>query len=224
MYLREVTYLSVVVRILTALILGGILGIEREIKNRPAGMRTYMLVCVGSCMIMLTNQYIYQILQVGDPTRMSAQIVSGIGFLGAGTIIVTKRNQIKGLTTAAGLWTTAAVGLAVGIGFYEVAVFGGIVIFIILTLLQYIDASMHRKTKRIDFYVELSATIYLSEFVEKLKSCDLNINSIKIDAENNYSGGVRSFIISARVSQRIERIILADKIRSLPGVMYLEEI
>ena len=113
MEIRELTYLSVVLRILSALILGGCLGWERGMKNRAAGLRTHMLVCVGACLIMVTNQYVYQAFGTGDPVRMGAQVVSGIGFLGAGTIVVTRRNQIKGLTTAAGLWTSAAVGLSV---------------------------------------------------------------------------------------------------------------
>ena len=92
--LREVTYLSVILRLVCAMAIGGIIGLERGMKNRPAGMRTYMLVCVGSCLIMLTNQYLFQVSNSGDPMRLGAQVVSGIGFLGAGTIIVTKHNQI----------------------------------------------------------------------------------------------------------------------------------
>ena len=115
MEFRELTYLAVGLRVLAAVIIGGLIGIERGMKNRPAGMRTYMTVCLGSCLVMMTNQYIYQMYSIGDPVRMAAQVVSGIGFLGAGTIVVTRRSQIKGLTTAAGLWASAAVGLAVGI-------------------------------------------------------------------------------------------------------------
>lgn len=121
MVYHEITQTSVVIRILAAITVGGLIDLERGMKNRPAGLRTYMLVCVGACLIMLTNQYIYQFTGAGDPMRLGAQVVSGIGFLGAGTIIVTKHNQIKGLTTAAGLWTAAGVGLALGIGFYEAA-------------------------------------------------------------------------------------------------------
>ena len=142
MQIHEVTYLAIVVRILAAVILGGIIGLERGLKNRPAGLRTYMLVCVGSCLIMLTNQYIYQMYNVGDPVRMGAQVVSGIGFLGAGTIVVTRRNQIKGLTTAAGLWAAAAVGLAVGIGLYEAAILGGATIFLVLSIIHRWDNNM----------------------------------------------------------------------------------
>ena len=97
MVLREITVWAIIIRILTAILVGGIIGMERELKNRPAGMRTYMLVCVGSCLIMLTNQYLYQVTHTGDPMRLGAQVVSGIGFLGAGTIMVTKHNQISGL-------------------------------------------------------------------------------------------------------------------------------
>ena len=122
---REITYLSIVLRILASIIVGGLIGLERRMKNRPAGLRTYMLVCVGACLVILTNQYIYQVTGSGDPMRLGAQVVSGIGFLGAGTIIVTKHNQIKGLTTAAGLWASAGVGLAFGVGFYEAALTAG---------------------------------------------------------------------------------------------------
>ena len=87
MELRELTYLSIALRILAAVVIGGILGLERELKSRPAGFRTYILVCVGSCLIMLTNQFIFQTCGTGDPTRMGAQVVSGIGFLGAGIIL-----------------------------------------------------------------------------------------------------------------------------------------
>lgn len=103
MVIREVTYMAVVLRITAAVVVCGIIGLERGMKNRAAGLRTYMLVCVGACLIMLTNQYIYQVFETGDPVRMGAQVVSGIGFLGAGTIIVTRHSRIKGLTTAAGL-------------------------------------------------------------------------------------------------------------------------
>ena len=166
MGVREVTYLSVFLRITVAFFLGGALGLERGLKQRPAGLRTHMLVCVGACMIMLTNQYIYQVFSVGDPVRMGAQVVSGIGFLGAGTIMVTKHSQIKGLTTAAGLWATAAVGLAVGIGFYEAAVMGTVVIVLTLTVLSILDSKMHRKTRCFEVYVELEPNVSLGMFLD----------------------------------------------------------
>ena len=137
--LKEVNIVSMTVKVLLAMILGGSLGLERGIKNRPAGFRTYMLVCLGATLVMSTNQYVYQTFGVSDPTRLGAQVVSGIGFLGAGTIMVTKRNQIKGLTTAAGLWAVACLGLAIGIGFYSGALIGGLAIFFANTVLHTLD-------------------------------------------------------------------------------------
>ena len=134
--LRELTYSSMLIRLLMAVVIGGILGLERGRKNRPAGLRTYMLVCLASAIVMMTNQYVTQCMGTGDPVRMGAQVISGIGFLGAGSIVVTQRNQIRGITTAAGLWASAAVGLAVGIGFYEVAIAGGLAVFSALTVVE----------------------------------------------------------------------------------------
>ena len=99
--------------------LGGIVGVEREKKGRPAGLRTYMLVCSGSALVMMTNQYLAVCYPQVDVSRMASQVISGIGFLGAGTIILTGKNQVRGLTTAAGLWAVACLGLAIGIGFYS---------------------------------------------------------------------------------------------------------
>lgn len=222
MVLREVTYLSVVLRVTMALMLGGMIGLERGLKNRPAGLRTYMLVCIGACLIMLTNQYIYQVFGTGDPVRMGAQVVSGIGFLGAGTIIVTRRSQIKGLTTAAGLWAAAAVGLAIGIGFYEAAVFGGIVIFVVLTILHRFDRIMHRNAKYIEMYVELSASLSLGEFMCQVRALHVDFDSIQMDFDNSLENGTRSYIASVKSNKRFDHALLLDSIRKLPGVVHLE--
>ena len=191
MELREVTYLAVALRIIVAIIVGGIIGMERGMKNRPAGLRTYMLVCVGACLIMVTNQYIYQVYGVGDPVRLGAQVVSGIGFLGAGTIIVTRRNQIKGLTTAAGLWAAAAVGLALGIGFYEAAIFGGLAIFTVLTGLQSMDNKMHRKTRRMEIYVELDISLTLGDFLRQVREQDIEISDVQRESGIDKETGTR---------------------------------
>lgn len=224
MELRELTYLAVGLRPLVALIMGGILGLERGMKNRPAGLRTYMLVCVGSCLIMMTNQYIFQATGTGDPTRMSAQVISGIGFLGAGTIVVTQHNQIKGLTTAAGLWACAAAGLALGIGFYEAAVVGGVAIFIILTLLQRWDDRMHMKGRVFDIYFELAVGYSLGELIRAVRAMDLEIFDIRMESESVLSGGVSAFIATVKAKRRVAHAGLLAQMNKLPGVEYLEEI
>lgn len=212
MVLREVTWLAVVLRIIVSFVLGGMLGMERGLKQRPAGLRTYMLVCVGACLIMLTNEYVVQVCGTGDPVRMGAQVVSGIGFLGAGTIIVTKHNQIKGLTTAAGLWAAAAVGLATGIGFYEAAITGAVVIFITLSVLSNLDDRMHRKTDHFEVYVELPPTVSLGMFMDAIQPRGIIVEDVQLDTHQALSDGSRSFLVILSTTKRLDRADLLDQI------------
>ena len=224
MALREVTYLAIILRIVIAVIFGGIIGLERGLKNRPAGMRTYMLVCVGACLIMLTNQYLFQVTNTGDPMRLGAQVVSGIGFLGAGTIVVTRHNQIKGLTTAAGLWSAAGVGLALGVGFYEAALIAGFAIFGVMTLLQKWDDHMHSNTRVVEIYVELEYAIALGEFIRQLREMGLTINNVQIDQDASREDNSRGLIATLKSPHRCNHAELMDQIRQIEGVRYLEEL
>ena len=224
MAFREITELSIVVRIVSALVVGGIIGLERGTKNRPAGLRTYMLVCVGSCLIMLTNQYIYQFTGAGDPMRLGAQVVSGIGFLGAGTIMVTKRNQIKGLTTAAGLWACAGVGLALGIGFYEAGITATLSIFTILTLMRKWEQRAHKKIRFMDVYVELDNTVPLSDLTQQLRDLDLHIESVQFDTDLTVESNARSFVLSLKSLKKEDHLALLRKVRNLPCITYIEEL
>lgn len=220
--LQEVNSVTTLVRILLALFLGGILGIERGMKNRPAGMRTYMLVCIGSCMIMQLNQYVYQVSGTGDPVRMGAQVVSGIGFLGAGTIIVTRHSQIKGLTTAAGLWAVAAVGLAVGIGFYELAIGGSVAIFMVLTLLNKLDDAMHSSTKNVELCVELAPDTGLITFLAALQKAFDGIQITRTEHDFSGEDGSRTYIIMLKTKKRMNHAIVVDTVRDVVGVIYVE--
>ena len=120
-YLQEFNAVSIAVRIFLAMVVGGLIGIERGKQGRAAGMRTHILVCLGAALTVMIGVYARETLGVvnSDPLRIAAQVVSGIGFLGVGTILIKGRFQITGLTTAAGVWATATIGLALGIGFYE---------------------------------------------------------------------------------------------------------
>lgn len=221
---REVTYLAVALRILVAVFIGGMIGLEREMKNRAAGLRTYILVCVGACMIMLTNQYIYQSFGTGDPVRMGAQVVSGIGFLGAGTIIVTKRSQIKGLTTAAGLWATAGLGLAVGIGFYEAALAGAFAILIVITAMQRMDDRMRRKSTRLDVFIEISREYSLGDFLRQVKAMDIEASNFQRERDSETQSEVRAYTVTLKTAKRRKHTeVLADLLK-IPGVEYLEEL
>ena len=222
--IRELTILAVALRIFSAVIIGGLIGLERGLKNRPAGLRTYMVVCVGACLIMLTNQFVTQTYGTGDPVRMGAQVVSGIGFLGAGTIIVTRRNQIKGLTTAAGLWAAAGVGLALGIGFYEAAIVGGLAIFTVMTLLQRMDNKMHRKTKVIEVYVELSRECALGDFLRDIRNKGIDVKDTVREHDSDGDDGSRAYLTTLRLQKRQNHLDVIDDLRTLPGVQYLEEL
>jgi len=224
MEIRELTVAAIVFRVVLSVLLGGAVGLERGLKNRPAGLRTYMLVCMGSCLVMMTNQYVNQVYGTGDPVRMGAQVVSGIGFLGAGTIVVTKRNQIKGLTTAAGLWASAAAGLAIGIGFYEAALIGGGAIFLVLTVIQNWDNRMHRNSKVIDIYVELDVSVNLGTFMQDVRELDLEINNLQMDHDGSFDGDNRSYIMTLKSPRKRNHEELFLMIRKIPGVAYLEEL
>ena len=153
--LRELNTVSIALRILLALLLGGFLGIEREQKQHPAGFRTYIVVCLGSALASITNIYLTVSVGGSDSARIPAAVISGVGFLGAGTILVTRSNHIKGLTTAAGLWCCACIGVAVGSGFYSGAIICSIVIVFSLRMLSIVDKSFIKYNKYLSLYVEL---------------------------------------------------------------------
>lgn len=224
MEMIPLTYAGVALRILCAIFIGGLLGLDRGLKNRPAGMRTYMLVCVGSCIIMLTNQFIYQSAGTGDPVRMGAQVVSGIGFLGAGTIIVTRRSQIKGLTTAAGLWAAAGVGLALGVGFYFGAALGGAAIFGVMTLLHRMDNKLQRNARTIEVYVEMSQDFSVGDFLRELRTRNLELHELQREHDAHTEQGVRAYLATLRAQRRTSHIELLEDLAKIPGILFIEEL
>ncbi len=222
--IRYLTDSAIVFRIFFSLVLGGILGLERGLKNRPAGLRTYILVCMGSCIVMMTNQYVYQVYDTGDPVRMAAQVISGIGFLGAGTIIVTRRNQIKGLTTAAGLWASACIGLSIGIGLYEVAVVGGIAIFVVLTLLNHWDFFIRSRARDAEVYIEIPEKMSFSYFLHEAKMRGIIIRNMQTESEEPGSDGKFCFICTLRGMKRMEHSEMLKMLRTISPEIYIEEI
>ena len=224
MIYHELTRQEVVIRILAAIFIGGLIGLERGMKNRPAGLRTYMLVCVGSCLVMMTNQYAFQHTGAGDSMRLGAQVISGIGFLGAGTIVVTRHNQIKGLTTAAGLWASAGLGLALGIGFYEGAITAGIGVYVILSVIQGLDYRVHKRIRIFEICVELENTVSVNEFLKAIRKLDLKVEDIQFEPESVHESETRAVILALRSRKMVDHRILRAKIKKIEGVVYLEEL
>ena len=222
-YLREVNFWSILVRVLLSMLIGGILGIERGQKKRPAGFRTYMLVCLGSAFVMMTNQYANLYCGAGDPVRMGAQVVSGIGFLGAGTIVLTDKTHVRGITTAAGLWTAACSGLAIGIGFYEGAIIGGAAVFVIMSLMQSLDDYIHSRSRIVEVYVEFDDKKGFSGFSFYLKQNGLEITEMKLK-KSKLAGSLLSMLLTIRsVEKRSQRDIM-EIIRNSQEIYHIEKL
>ena len=222
--LQEISLLSVIIRLALSVLIGGIIGTERGLRNRPAGFMTYVLVCLGSTLIMLTNQYISSIIPGTDPTRLGAQVVSGIGFLGAGTIIVTRKDEIRGLTTAAGLWVAAGLGLAVGVGFYVGSIVGCLFIVFVLVSLKRIDIYIKQHAKSMEIYLEYDSSFSirtLSEFVEKqgYELFDIqrgNVKSLKKE--------LGTLIFSLGLLKRTYHKEVLKSLYTIEGVEYVREL
>ena len=181
-FLRDMTLLSVTVRVLLAVICGGLVGLEREYKRRPAGFRTHILICLGATMTTLTGQYLVLVMNYNtDMGRLGAQVVAGIGFIGAGCIIVTRRRRVKGLTTAAGMWTTAIVGLACGAGFYEGAVITTTLVLLAELLFFRVEYQMIRaRTREITLYVEYTRGTVLDDVIHCLREAGARITDMEM--------------------------------------------
>lgn len=221
--MEEINTISVSVRLILSLLCGGILGIERGRKKRPAGFRTYMLVCMGSALVMITNQYISQIYGSTEITRMGAQVVSGIGFLGAGTIMVTGRNQVKGLTTAAGLWAVACVGLAIGIGFYSGAIISCVLILFIMTILHKLDSFMVSKSKIIDLFIEFSNLGDLAILMNVAKNSNMKVSNIEITKTDTTNEGA-IVLLSIKTSEVKNHYEVIHLLSCISGINHIEEI
>ncbi|MDW5299813.1 MAG: MgtC/SapB family protein [Sedimentibacter sp.] len=222
--LHELNIISITFRVMLSLVFGGIIGLERSRKNRPAGFRTYMIVCLSSTLVMMTNQYININFSGSDPARLGAQVISGIGFLGAGTIIVTSRSQVKGLTTAAGLWASACLGLAIGIGFYSGAIIVSIVIFIIITLFKKLDNCLTSTNKTITVYTSFSSIEYFDKFIFYCNKLNYKILDIEITKDNSLKETAVIAIIQLESNKRIAHVETLQLLSLSEGLIHIEEL
>ena len=180
------SWVDVALRMLLAMLIGAVIGTEREYTHRPAGMRTHMLVALGACAVMTTSQMIFwQYRPYGatpDPARLSAQVITGLGFLGAGTIM-REGPSVKGLTTAAGLWATGCLGVAVGGGYYMVAVVGGVCIMVTLIVFEWLQKKiLHNRYSLYIFSVTCTDVAGTLELIHTLAGeADALLNSIHVD-------------------------------------------
>lgn len=215
---------TIILRLVLSVIFGGIIGLERGRVGRPAGLRTHILVCLGSALAMMTGEYIFGRYSSGDPTRMAAQVISGIGFLGAGTILVTGRNQVKGLTTAAGLWATACMGIAIGSGFYKAATLATLLIVFVTVVLHKFEDYLLAKSRLFDVYIEFNSAEKIASSIENIKAAVAEIEGTELvkSAYNNNSSVAAIMTIKLKKDDAIFDTIAV--ISKIDGIDFVEEI
>ena len=221
--LRNITYGTVLLRLVFAFLCGGAIGLERSYKNRPAGIRTHVLICIGGAMASMTGLYLY--LNAGlstDISRIGASVVSGLGFIGAGTIIKTKDNTIKGLTTAAGLWASGIIGVALGSGYYE----GGIAATVLILLTESCFAGI---SKRIPYTPEFRLALRyrhklaLDQVLRYCKDKRLAITDLQVTGSADADVPVYDAVISLRARGRLDVDRLLAHIRGVPEILDVQE-
>lgn len=215
---------SVLVRLILAVVCGGCIGLERERKRRPAGFRTHILICLGAAMTTLTSQFLVLELHLyTDMARLGAQVIAGIGFIGAGTIIITKRRQVKGLTTAAGLWAAAIVGLCCGAGFFEGAVLATVIILLAELVFAKLEYYIVSNARVMNLYVEYAESGHLGTIVDTVKKAGAFI----VDMEITKSGGEERnpcVILAIQTPRKISNQNLMAIVAKLDGVVSVEEL
>lgn len=222
-FLHEFNTVSVVIRIFLAMSLGGFIGIEREKSRRPAGFRTHILVCVGSCLTALIGLFVWTTLNgTSDPLRISAQVISGIGFLGMGTILVKERDHITGLTTAAGLWATASIGIACGFGFYMGALVGTLVVSITAVILFKFESRRHMKNQKLVIYMEVQGTAGMNDYIDWLEE-EWQARQILVVPPHSAIGGNVGLEVSLPLDGNEDVKDVLGRLRGKEGVLFAME-
>ncbi|WP_027964764.1 MgtC/SapB family protein [Halalkalibacillus halophilus] len=214
-----------VFRVLLATVLCGLIGFERELKQHSAGFRTHILVGVGACIMMLLSIYgfepyitQYDTIQF-DPARIPSYVISGIGFLGAGTIMVHGMT-IRGLTTAASIWTVAGLGLVVGAGMYPLAIFATIVVLLSLIFLNSFENFFRKNKSDSYFQIIILKDVHLRDVLEIFDQFELMIRKMEIESESSDS---RKILIELEKNQEFDRNEIIDQVSKIEHVRYVYE-
>ena len=236
--LRYVTQHNVLwvtlLRLGVAMLCGGIIGLERGRKRRPAGFRTHMLVCLGAALAMLMSQYLSMMETTfwsklvpftanTDLSRFGAQVINGIGFLGAGTIIVTGKQEVKGLTTAAGLWASACMGLAIGAGFVEGALVGCLLISVTIIFFSRLEYWLMIRAKNINLYIEFGSSEDLGGIISAIKAQNVRIFDVEIQKEKKEQG-IHGAVFSVRLPKRMRHTAFVAVLAGVENIRSIEEL
>ena len=225
--IRELDFIAITLRLCLAVFCGGAIGLERSVKHRPAGFRTHILICLGAAMTTLTSQYMLITMHMfTDVARLGAQVIAGIGFIGAGTIIVTKSQSVKGLTTAAGLWTAAILGLVCGAGFAELAVFVTAMVLFAELVLAKMESKFARKVSDVNIYIEYSRAAAIEEVYAILREKKINVTNFEISRVHGGESSPHHFcaVLSFRASKSQMDAALHKSFTEVKDVITVEEI
>lgn len=225
--LREMSTLAILLKMCLAMACGGIIGLERELKRRAAGLRTHILICLGAAMTTLTSQYL--LLVEGyytDIARLGAQVIAGVGLIVAGTILVTRQNRVKGLTTAAGIWTTAIVGLCLGAGFYEGAITTTVLVLFTERVFIKLERRMVSSSVKLRLYVEYADQAAVDRSMEYFRKNDISISDLELTRSLEGSSGKASALLTLRVprGQKGNRLACVEQLQETEGVLSAVEL
>ena len=179
--LQEFNTVSVLARLLLAIVLGGFIGLERSKNGRAAGLRTHILVCLGATIASMTGVYINTYYGTGDVSRIAAQVISGIGFVSAGTILIRNKSTVIGLTTAACIWAVGTIGIAIGYGFYEAAIIGALLMFFVTSVLNALDSKLRHDMREISIYIEFIDAKLVNQTIAEIKKDNIEIESLSVN-------------------------------------------
>ena len=235
-FFRELNIWSMMLRVVLAMIVGGVIGLERERKGRAAGFRTYTLVALGAAVTMILSQYLTAMLgsfmsdafavvgQRTDVVRLGTQVISGVGFLAAGTIIVTGKQEVTGLTTAAGLWASACMGLACGAGFIECVLVSFLLIILSIRVLPAIETMILNHSRNMLLYVETENFLQLSAIINYIKREEIRIFSLEINREKPDQLDGVSAVLDIRLPIHLYHAELVAALSTLNGVITIDEV
>ena len=233
-YLREMNIYSLIFRLLLAMLFSGLIGIERESRRLPAGFRTYMLVCLGAALETLLSQYELILLQTQwathtastratlDMSRVGAQVINGMGFIAAGTIVVSSDKQIRGIPTAASLWACACMGLAIGVGFYECVLIGFVLIYSCNKFLPSIEKKIRSHTRNVSVYVEFDNLKSIGTIIQCIKAKCVDVFNVEIGKNDDIR--CNNVVLTVRIPKSVDREEFLSTLLALNCVYQAEEI
>ena len=215
---------DITLKLLLCIVCGGLIGLERGAKGQAAGFRTHILVCMGACIAMLTGQYIYEYFETNsDPARLGAQVISGIGFLGAGTIMSRETTRVRGLTTAAGLWAAACIGLAVGIGFFEAAIGATVVVMVTIVIFQRVDNFFYTRSPILRVYLEMESIDYVKGLIRTIRMNGMRVSGMELQKPRSGMQNAVGIALVVKKNTRRNPVDMLEVISKVEGVTFIEE-